>query len=61
MMLVIGVSMALNNGFFVINLGIDQQCTRIILLPSFAESGIVVFLNLNNLKCHTIYFPSTFF
>ncbi|CAG8635048.1 1557_t:CDS:10 [Rhizophagus irregularis] len=41
--------------------GIDQQCTRIILLPSFAESGIVVFLNLNNLKCHTIYFPSTFF
>ncbi|GBB88103.1 hypothetical protein RclHR1_14620003 [Rhizophagus clarus] len=41
--------------------GVDQQCTRIILLPSFAESGIVAFLNLNNLKCHTTYFPSTFF
>ena len=42
-------------------LGLDQQYTRIVLLPSFSETGIVTLVNLSNLKCHTTYFPSTFF
>ncbi|CAG8455027.1 14690_t:CDS:10 [Funneliformis caledonium] len=36
--------------------GPNQQRTRIILLPSFSESGVVVLLNLKNLKCHTTCF-----
>ncbi|CAG8770950.1 10224_t:CDS:2, partial [Acaulospora morrowiae] len=38
--------------------GPDKQRTRIILLPSFAETGVVVLVNLKNLKCHPIFFSS---
>ncbi|CAG8565583.1 12063_t:CDS:10, partial [Racocetra persica] len=40
--------------------GPEQQCVRIILLPSFAETGNIVLVNLKNLECHTISFSSTF-
>ncbi|CAJ0886942.1 7982_t:CDS:2 [Entrophospora sp. SA101] len=36
--------------------GSKNQTTRIILLPTFSTTGLIVLLNLNNLDCHTISF-----
>ncbi|RHZ68679.1 hypothetical protein Glove_294g169 [Diversispora epigaea] len=38
--------------------GQDKQLIRIILLPSFDNTGIVTLVNLKNLECHTISFSS---
>ncbi|XP_074586461.1 DNA polymerase delta small subunit isoform X2 [Curcuma longa] len=39
--------------------GPEKQLVRLICIPKFCQTGIAVVLNLRNLECHTLSFPTT--